>query len=53
MFYGVVNGNGDINCSYNVIRGVRPVVSLQSGVKVADNNTGTGASSSSAWTITK
>ena len=37
---GIVNGNN------NSTRGVRPVVSLKSGVKVADDNTGTGASSS-------
>ena len=35
------------------ITGVRPVVSLQSGVKIDISNTGDGTSSSMAYSITK
>lgn len=51
-----VNHNGHIDGSYHKdcqAYGVRPVVSLQSGVKVSSNNIGNGLSSSSAYSITK
>ncbi len=49
----LVNTVGGILQVHTMGVGVRPVVSLQSGVKVNDTNVGDGTSESKAYTLTK
>jgi len=48
-----VNNVGSVTLHYDWEIGIRPVVSLQSGVKVSSTNEGDGSSSDSAYSITK